>query len=318
MTHGNSPTSQSGPSAALAKSPFAEAASLHRDKRREIIQEIQKQTGRMLLCYVAAPEASIGEEDVRYLQELISPLERGVSIDLLMHSDGGDFCTAEKMVLMLWGVMDPADTTIPAGELRVVVPERAKSAATFLTLGADSILMSNTSELGPIDPQIPLPDRDGNINWHSVFDYLDAYESAEQCLRERPEDPVTQAVFKRFEPVVRQALRQAKTHVRVRAENLLKKRGGNYTLAPSQLMNTKKFPSHSQVIDWETAKNDIGLNVEFMDSGNALWQLYWRLYCYLRLVSCVRSCCAVEGSCLPVDASRSPMVYCERTCDSGH
>lgn len=52
-------------------------------------------------------------------------------------------------------------------------------------------------------------------------------------------------------------------------------------------MDTKKFPSHSQVIDWETAKNDIGLSVEFMDSRSALWQLYWRLYCYLRL--------AVEG-----------------------
>ena len=69
----------------------------------------------------------------------------------------------------------------------------------------------------------------------------------------------------------------------MRAENLLKKHGGNYTFAPSQLMDTRKYPSHSQVIDWETAKNDILLDVEFMDSGNALWRLYWKLYCYLRM-----------------------------------
>lgn len=191
MTDDNSHTSQGAPSTASVKSPIAEASSLHRKKRREIIQDAQKQTKRTLLCYVAASEASIAEEDVRYLQELISPLEPGVSIDLLIHSDGGDFCTAEKMVRMLWGVMEPADTSTSAGELRVVVPERAKSAATFLTLGANSTIMSNTSELGPIDPQIPIPDRGGNINWHSVCDYLDAYESAEQCLRERPEDPVS-------------------------------------------------------------------------------------------------------------------------------
>jgi hypothetical protein len=36
----------------------------------------------------------------------------------------------------------------------VVVPRRAKSAATLLTLGADEIHMGSMSELGPIDPQL--------------------------------------------------------------------------------------------------------------------------------------------------------------------
>ena len=71
--------------------------------------------------------------------------------------------------------------------------------------------------------------------------------------------------------------------MRLIAENLLKRTGGNYTLAPSQLMDTKKFPSHGQVIDWETAQNDLGLNVEFMECVNPLWRQYWKLYCYLRL-----------------------------------
>ena len=287
MTDGSSPTSQSAPSAALVKSPFAEAASLHRDKRREIIQDIQKQTGRSLLCYVAVPEASISEEDVRYFQELVSPLEPGISIDLLMQSDGGDPWTAEKLVRMLWGAMKPTDVSMPAGELRVVVPERARSTATLLALGANGIVMSDSSELGPIDPQVPIRDREGNLGWHSVFDYLDAYKLAQEGLRKSPKDPVSRAVFDRFDPVVAHACRQEEKHVRMRAENLLKRRGGNFTLAPSQLMDTRKFPSHRQVIDWETAKNDIGLNVEFMDSRDALWKLLWGLYCYLRL--------AVEG-----------------------
>lgn len=38
-------------------------------------------------------------------------------------------------------------------KFRVVVPSRAKSAATLITLGADEIHMGSLSELGPIDPQ---------------------------------------------------------------------------------------------------------------------------------------------------------------------
>ena len=49
------------------------------------------------------------------------------------------------------------------------------------------------------------------------------------------------------------------------------------------LMDTKRFPSHGQMIDWETAKNHIGLNVKFMDGRDSLWRLYWKLYCNLRL-----------------------------------
>ena len=80
-----------------------------------------------------------------------------------------------------------------------------------------------------------------------------------------------------------QELLQIKSRVRQCAENLIKSYGGNWTLAPYMLMNTKRFPSHGQMIGWEIAKDEIGLNVEFMDSRDPLWRLYWKLYCNLRL-----------------------------------
>ena len=75
-----------------------------------------------------------------------------------------------------------------SGDFRLVVPDTAKSAATLIGLGATEIVMSTTSELGPIDPQVMLPDRDGNWSWHSVFDYMDAYKSAEDKFRDTPDD----------------------------------------------------------------------------------------------------------------------------------
>lgn len=263
--------------------PLTEIASLMRDRRREIMGSIQEETERKLLCYVAGSEAAVNEEDVRYLQELLSPLPKGASIDLLLHSDGGDSSTAEKLVRMLWAVTSPQDSSIPEGELRVVVPDRAKSAATLLALGANRIVMSTTSELGTIDPQVPKYDQEGYADWISVFDYLSAYESVADRLENNPDDPVAQAEFTRFDPVRRRKFEQERDYVRMTAENLLKRQGVNYTLAPGQLMNTTQFRSHRQVIDWEAAKNDIGLNIEFMDSENMLWKLYWKLYCYLRV-----------------------------------
>ena len=59
------------------------------------------------------------------------------------------------------------------GRVRVIVPDYAKSAGTLMALGADRIIMSETSELGPIDPQVILADRNGNRMPHSVKNYLD-------------------------------------------------------------------------------------------------------------------------------------------------
>ena len=263
-------------------SPLAEIASLVRDRRREIIQTVQKETDRSVLCYVGDGESGVSEEDVRYFQELLSPLPPGASIDLLLHSNGGDASTVEKLVRMLRAVTGPQDSSIPEGELRVIVPDRAKSAATLLALGADCIVMSNTSELGTIDPQVSKYDQEGYAAWISVFDYLSAYDSVARRLESNPDDPVAQAEFSRFDPVQRRTFEQERDYVRTTAENLLKRQGANYTLAADRLMDTTTFRAHRQVIDWDVAKNYIGLNIEFMESANALWKLYWKLYCYLR------------------------------------
>jgi hypothetical protein len=41
-------------------------------------------------------------------------------------------------------------------DVRVIVPQAAMSAATMWSLSANSIVMGKHSQLGPIDPQLPL------------------------------------------------------------------------------------------------------------------------------------------------------------------
>ena len=266
-----------------SKPPLTGVLSFDRDGRKETIQRIQQLTGRTLLCYVAGQDEPILPEDIVYTQELLYPLEPGNSIDLLLNTLGGDIETAEKLVHMIRQVTTPRNGDIPPGEFRIIVPDRAKSAGTLMALGANEIVMSDTSELGPIDPQVRLPDQSGNLHWHSAFNYIEAYEEAEENLRREPADPVFRATIDKFDPVLQRKLKQVINRARACAENLLKRHGGNFTLTPSRLMDTERFPSHGQMIDWETAKLDLDLDVQFLEGKDPLWRLYWELYCYLRI-----------------------------------
>jgi hypothetical protein len=67
------------------------------------------------------------------------------NLDLIVHSPGGNGLAAEKILDLCRKYCKK--------KLRVAVPVFAKSAATLIALGADEIIMGETSELGPIDPQ---------------------------------------------------------------------------------------------------------------------------------------------------------------------
>lgn len=263
-----------------ASPPTIESQLLAREVRQEIFQKIQNLTGRTLLCYVSSYEMS--DEDARYLEELLYAVEQGTQLDFMLHSPGGDIHTAEKLVRMLWSSSSSDPEKSPPGKFRLIVPDRAKSAATLVALGAKKIVMSTTSELGPIDPQVSLQDQRGNWMWQSAFDYIEAYKTAEKNYRKQSDDPAHRAVFESLDSVRLLSMKKLVEYTRMCAEDLLKSHGANYSLAPSILMDRKRFPSHEQMIDWETTRRDLELRVIFLDQRDELWRLYWRLYGHLQ------------------------------------
>jgi len=72
----------------------------------------------------------------------------GPSLDLILHSPGGDPTAAASLV----AYMREKYT-----DVRVFVPLAAMSAATMWSLAADRIVMGKHSQLGPIDPQLAMP-----------------------------------------------------------------------------------------------------------------------------------------------------------------
>jgi len=88
----------------------------------------------------------ITQQDADSIYEAVTSFpEKGKPILLVVHSPGGSIAGA-----YLIGKMLQEHT----GKLVIVVPRRAKSAATLLCCAAREIHMGSLSELGPIDPQI--------------------------------------------------------------------------------------------------------------------------------------------------------------------
>lgn len=123
--------------------------------RRKYLAALSVYTGRNTVLYASnwltpgagGPGASILLQDMQGLMEVFKDLP-GPSLDLILHSPGGDPTAAASLV----AYMREKYT-----DVRVFVPLAAMSAATMWSLAADRIVMGKHSQLGPIDPQLQMP-----------------------------------------------------------------------------------------------------------------------------------------------------------------
>ena len=143
-----SPDSATG-SPRATKTPLYAANHASRYQRQTLIRQVQDRTGRFLICYVSGIQCVIDENDTMPFVDLLHKIPTNRDLDLLLHTTGGSIDAAEKLMGMMRRHVDSA-------KLRIIVPDFAKSAGTLMVLGADSVVMSDMSELGPIDPQARL------------------------------------------------------------------------------------------------------------------------------------------------------------------
>ena len=266
-----------------ARTPFFRASNAERYQRRDMIRQIQVRTGCRLICYVAGIrlECMINQNDTVPFVDLLHNIREGEDVDLLLHTIGGSVDAAEKLIRLV-------RSKVGVGQLRVIVPEFAKSAGTLMILGADCIVMSDTSELGPIDPQMQFSDSRGNVRWHSVQNYLDAFKEHYNKITEYPENVAAQIMLGKIDPDTVKLCRAVMARARQSAESLLRhgmfRNGGNFTQTVDELLDTERWLSHSQMISWEDAQDPrIGLKIEYLKQDNDLWQEFWQLYCLQRL-----------------------------------
>jgi hypothetical protein len=121
--------------------------------RRKYLTQLHALTGRSVVVYATdflgkgGPQTSIQLSDMQGLMEVFKDLP-GPNLDLVLHSPGGQAEATDRLVRYMRSKFD---------HVRVFVPLAAMSAATMWSMAADEIVMGKHSQLGPIDPQITLP-----------------------------------------------------------------------------------------------------------------------------------------------------------------
>lgn len=128
---------------ARSYTPLFQALNADRYSRQEMIREYEEAYD----CRLAVMRDAIFPYSITYFEELLYDAEITKPLHLLLATPGGDGETAVRIVRA---------AQARCTELVVIVPDQAKSAGTLLALGAHGIMMSTTSDLGPVDPQFEL------------------------------------------------------------------------------------------------------------------------------------------------------------------
>ena len=241
--------------------------------RQDHIEEICSTTKRDLLVYFSRDEGSISPRDIQGFADLLERIEGKADLDLLIHTTGGDIDAAEKIVYMCWE---------KANSLRVIVPERAKSAGTLIALAADEIVMGYTSELGPIDPQISVPQTGDYFPAHS---YLDGLTHIAERLKEQDQKqlaiylPLLDKLSPQLLDFCQKAIKRSEEFAtKWLSLHMLKNDKRKARRIAKELCDPRKYQLHGTVIDHEEAAH-LGLNIAYWPPENELWKAIWRLFC---------------------------------------
>jgi hypothetical protein len=115
---------------------------------QEIIKKIEKLRGSKVITYATSDRpgpvnARVAMDIIPIISAQLRRIGKQEKIDLVLYSAGGDTMVPWRLVSMIREYCN---------QFSVIIPYKAHSAATMISLGADEIVMSDMSELSPIDP----------------------------------------------------------------------------------------------------------------------------------------------------------------------
>ncbi len=149
------------------------------ERCKTIIKDIENVLDKRVIVYFSSETGNdnssmISDEDVFIIENLLSIPSTKKDLALILHSGGGFALSAERIIDVCRNYCAQKND---GSKFFVLVPKKAKSAATIVALGADKVYLRDTAELGPVDPQFIAEDKHGNIQVEAAYLYVDALEN---------------------------------------------------------------------------------------------------------------------------------------------
>ena len=234
--------------------------------RLELYKELEKSFNTKLLVYITSDrlglETQIAQDVIDFFIEHLDKIGNTKKISLYLYTRGGNTAAAWNIINLLRMYCD---------ELQVIIPHKAHSAGTIISLGANEIVMTKQATLGPIDPsintplnpQIPgMPGQTYPVSVEAVKGYL---EFAENELSIHDDEALSKIYLKLSElvhPLVLGQVYRSKAQIQMLAEKLLH----NQVTDPDKVKKIIDFlcsdsGSHDYTINRREAENDLGLKI---------------------------------------------------------
>lgn len=261
---------------------------MSRDKRRQIIQDIEKKRDSKVITYITSDRANlqvmISHDVVSIIHDHILMLkeEARAKLDLFIYSRGG----ASDVP---WTLVSMFREYCHEGSFSVLIPYRAHSAATVISLGADEILMTKKAELGPIDatmttgPYNPTEGDTRNRLPVSVEDVTGYFSLLDRFGCERADEKMKgfEQLTNKVHPLALGAVSRLLEETKLVGLRLLNTRAKPFSEEENHEIIRKlssEVYSHSHTINRTEAIKYLGLkqvrNAEDATLENDLWSLY--------------------------------------------
>ncbi|MBA7550957.1 hypothetical protein ES705_43488 [subsurface metagenome] len=171
-------------------------------------------------------------------------------------------------------------------EFDILIPYKAQSAATLISLGADNIIMGKKAELGPIDPTLfkatigegAIPQQE--ISVEDVNSFL-SFVKERACINDQSAlAGIVGILVNQISPLTLGSVNRQNSHIRLVARKLLTSRKEKID---EEKINsiietlTEKIYSHGHGIGRKEAK-DIGLPVIITNDDDKVEKIIWQLY----------------------------------------
>lgn len=234
-------------------------------ERKELIKTIENQFDTVLLVYVTSDRPGAATQIAPdAIDSFINQLDKiGVvkKITLFLYTNGGDTLAAWNIVNLIKMYCD---------EFEVIIPQKAKSAGTLISLGADSIIMTKQAVLGPIDPSLVLPVdlKTGNgqsrsISVEAAYEYLSIAKNDLNIKDDRALADILIKFSETVDPLTLGQVFRTRRQIHILADKLL----ASHMSEEKDRNNAidflcSKSGSHDYTINRREAKDNLKLNIK--------------------------------------------------------